>query len=209
MHTLNALWLRNNGYVMGDRVTFSDVFVSINSGTTIQGNSLIAPLKAIRAEGMIPKSMLPQLTYGTWETNADPSRITQAMKDLGAEFARRFTINYERVDEIHLAEALKDDMVGVAGYAWPQPDVTGTYPRIEAQPNHAFLLFKPRYFAFDNYFDAGRDGDFVKQLAPDYDFYDAAYRIYLSAEDPNATARQVSLYQQLIGVLRKIVAIIK
>lgn len=201
MHPENKKWLEEKRYVQGGRVTFSDVFVSINSGTTIQGNSLIAPIQAIRKQGLIPKWMLPQLTFGTWESNANPKRITQEMRDLGAEFARRFTISYERVDELHLVEALKDDMVGVAGYAWPDP-VNGVYPRIDAQPNHAFLLFNSQYWAFDNYLD--NDGDFIKHLASDYDFHSTAYRIYLSAEDPTATAKQVSLYQQLIKVLLKI-----
>ncbi len=199
MHPDNKKWLRDNGYTQYDRVDFSDVFVSINSGTTREGNSLIAPLRAIRSQGLVPKWKLPQLD-DVWEVNADPARITQALKDLGAEFARRFTINYEQVQNVHIAEVLLDDMVGVALYAWPQP-VNGIYPRSDEGFNHAVMLYEPKYYAFDNY-ESG-EGNFIKVLAPTYAMYNYGYRIFLSAENPNAT-QIISLYQRLINVLQQI-----
>ena len=206
MHPENKKWLEDNGYVQNGRVDFSDAFNAILSGTTRQGNSLIAPLQSIHSDGCVPKFRLPQLY--TWDETYDPKRISTALKDLGLEFSRRFTVNYERVSEVHVADVLKDDMVGVALYGWSEP-INGVYPRTSEPLNHAVLFFKPRYFAFDNYNDEGRVGDFIKQLAPDYDLNDTAYRVFISKEDPNATAKQLSLYQQLIQVLTKIRDIIR
>ena len=110
------------------------------------------------------------------------------MKDLGLSFIRRFTINYEQVRLNHFAEALKDDMIGVAGYAWPMP-VNGLYPKTEGTFNHAFLVYKlPKYQVYDNYYDYTNQGqqivgDFTKNLAPDYALYEYGYRVYLSAEN--------------------------
>ncbi|UPJ35844.1 hypothetical protein IVB45_02190 [Bradyrhizobium sp. 4] len=207
MHPDNKKWLKDKGYLLDiddAPVDFSDVFVAINSGTTRSGNSLKAPLQAIHSQGLIPKWMLPQL-HG-FDENYDPKRITQEMRDLGAEFARRFAVTYEQVQSVHFGDVLTDDMVGVAGGAWPEK-VNGVYPRWDGQINHAFLLYSlPQFQAFDNYREAPED--YTKNLAPDFKFYDYGYRVILSAEDPNATVKQISLYKQLIAVLLKIRAIL-
>lgn len=197
----NAEWLHDNGYVSKGRVTFSDRFVAINSGTTRNGNSFKAPLEAIRKHGLIPKGMLPADSKMTFDDYHNPDDITPAMRQLGAEFTRRFTINYERVSAVHFAEALKDDMVICSGYAWPVP-VNGTYPRIELPANHCFMLFKPQFYAFDNYTDRV-DGDFIKRLAQDFKFFDYGYRIYLSAEN---TDLRIGLYKQVIELMHRIIA---
>src|SRR5690606_1366773 len=88
--------------------------------------------------------------------------------------------NYERVNVVHFSEALKDDMLDVAGYAWPSPQ-NGVYPRNNGQFNHAWANFKNKYFAFDNYIDP-YDGDFIKHLAQDYILYKDGYRVYISKE---------------------------
>jgi hypothetical protein len=203
----NKKWLRDNGYTNYDRVDFSDAFVAINSGTTRGGNSLIAPLRAICGEvvgkGLIPKHILPQLPG--FDETYDPSRITLAMYDLGAEFKRRFTIRYEQVQNLHIANVLADDMVGVALYAWPQP-VNGIYPKTDNGFNHAVMLYEPRYYAFDNYVEG--EGDYIKALAPDYELFQYGYRIYLAAENPNATAEQLALYQKVIPLLKQWLALL-
>src|SRR3990167_10845780 len=83
-------WLRAKGYTDGDKVKFSDAFVAINSGTTRNGNSMKAPLDAIRKQGLIPKKMLPLEEQMTWQDYHNPARITQEMRDLGLEFSERF-----------------------------------------------------------------------------------------------------------------------
>lgn len=183
----NLYWLYANGYIDNNNtVKFSDAFVAINSGTTRRGNSLKAPLEAIRTQGLIPKHRLPLSENMTWEQYHDPDRITYQDKGLGLEFAKRFTINYERVYRADFRFLLESDMVNGAGYAWPAPDKKGVYQKTNRQPNHAFVFYlndnKDRLFSiFDNYIDSF-DQDFMKTLAHDYDILDYGYRVYISKE---------------------------
>lgn len=185
----NAVFLIDNGYVNNDgSVELSDAFTAILSGTTRQGNSLKAPLEAIRKYGCIPKSMLPLESWMTWDDYHKPSRITKKMLALGEEFKKRFIVNYERVSESDFAKVLETDLIGTAGFAWPEVS-NGEYPRTEINPNHAFLLYKkPNFYAFDNYIDSF-DGDFVKKLAPDYKFIGLGYRVVITAIKENPRRR--------------------
>ena len=62
-----------------------------------------------------------------------------------------------------------------------------------------------KIYSLDNYNMPDKDpGNFIKQLAKEYDFWDYGYRVYLSAENPNATAQQIGIYAQLIALLSKI-----
>ena len=143
----NVQWLKDNGYIEDGRIVFSDRFVAINSGTTASGNSLKAPLHAIHKQGLIPKSMFPQ----TWSLEEYYSGITDKMRKLGEEFTKRFTINYEKVYEKDFETILRTDLIGVAGFAWSRP-INGEYPKVDYQPNHAFMIFNlPKTYAFDNY----------------------------------------------------------
>lgn len=179
----NKKWLRDKDYVNEKgEVEFSDAFIAIKSGTTRQGNSLKAPCHAIHEHGLIPKKMLPQ--GGTFEEHHNPARITKAMEDLGKEFLARFPIHYEKVNTVHFAELYKQDMLVLAGYAWPTP-VNGVYPRVPYQPNHAFMgIERPLHEVFDNYLDEYKDNDFIKTLAPDYAFIDYGYRLYVTENKP-------------------------
>ena len=174
-------WFRKKGYIVsgpkGDTFALSDAFIAILSGTTKFGNSIKAPIDAIRKRGLIPKSMLPLQSWMTWDDYHDPSRITGTMYALGQEFLSKITINYQRVPATQFKEALDRDMLCVGGHAWPTPK-DKEYPRTEAPFNHAWLNMFPNIFCFDNYIDSV-DGDFVKKLAPDYLFYDHGYRIVL------------------------------
>lgn len=174
----NHEWLLLNGYIKDNKVTFSDRFVAINANTTRQGNSLKAPLEAIRKQGLIPKAMLPARGDMTWADYHNEDDITVAMIKLGYEFTRRFTINYDKIYTPTFNTYAH--MIDAAGFAWPQP-IEGVYPRIEATPNHAFMIEKPAFTIFDNYIDVV-DGDWRKQLARDYDFMSYGYRVYISWE---------------------------
>lgn len=183
----NRMWLFQNGYITEQGVTFSDRFVAINSRTTRQGNSLKAPLESIRKDGLIPKSMLSANNQMTWEDYHNPNVITPQMIYLGKEFAKRFTINYERVPASTFTEYLDQYMINTGAFAWPKP-VKGEYPATANTPNHAFMLVKnPAFLAFDNYLDDGKEGDFIKKLAKDYRFLDG-YRVFISKETPNPKA---------------------
>jgi len=181
LSTENHLWLMENGYVdLERRVTFSDAFVAINSLTTREGNSLRAPLDAIRKHGLIPKKLLSLESWMTWEDYHDPQRITPRLKKLGQEFAQRFFINYEKVYEKDFEALLEKDFLNVAGFAWPD-EIDGVFYRTSLDPNHCFIVWKtPKYYAFDNYTDS--DGDFIKRLAPDYDLMDYGYRVMITGE---------------------------
>jgi hypothetical protein len=179
----NLAWLKSNGYVNTQgNIEFSDAFIAIKSGTTRQGNSLKAPLHAIHEYGLVPKNLLPLNQSMTFDQYHDPKRITESIENLGREFIKRFTVNYEQVRDIHMDELLKDDFLDVAGYAWPNPAM-GEYPKSDQPINHCFILHRhPKYYAFDNYIDPV-DGDFIKKLASDYDFWDYGYRIIVSENE--------------------------
>ena len=177
----NKKWLEDQGYVNNGKITFSDRYIAVLSGTTHAGNSLKSPVDTIHSQGLIPKSKLPKTDTLNWDTYYAP--ISQTLKDLGQAFLKRFTINYEQVNKAQLAEVLATDMVGVAAYAWPIP-VNGVYPATPGTFNHAFLLYDlPKYQAYDNYLDAGITGDFTKTLSSDYIFFDYGYRVYISSEN--------------------------
>lgn len=202
MSAENREWYKANGYLDND---LSNRFNAILSGTTKQGNSLKAPLQSIHADGVIPQSLLPE-TDLTWEQYHDPKAITQKMRDLGAEFAKRFLVSYEKVHRSHFHEVSKDDFLSVALFAWPQPE-NGVYPATSDAPNHAVAIYKPRYFVMDNYLDENRKNDFIKQLSPDYLFYEEGYRIFVGAEYPYQ--KQVSLYEQVLALLKHILSIVQ
>lgn len=200
----NKEWLREKGYIIDGKVALSDRFIAILSGTTKQGNSLKAPYDAVYRHGVIPKPMLPKEDWMTWEDYHNPESITQEMRDLGQEFKRRFTVNYEEVHRVLFDELLKEEMVGVAGHGWEKP-VDGVYRRTAKGYNHAFLLYKlPKYQARDSYYDFTNEGvqipgDFTKTLAPDYDLYEKGYRLFISAEaTAEQLAIQVSVFNELI-----------
>ena len=185
-------FLLDKGYVKDGKVSFSDRFVAINSNTTKQGNSLIAPIEAIRKHGLIPKKLLPLEPWMTFEDYHDPGKIKLSMISLGGTFLDYFQINYERVSEKDFEYLLKDDLLDVGGYAWPEP-VGEEYPRTNGTPNHAFVVWNPKYYAFDNYPDSF-DGDFIKKLAPNYDLIDIGYSIIISLKQKKSILEKVKDY---------------
>ena len=203
----NIAWLKLKGYAdETGRVTFSDRFTAIKSGTRITGNSLKAPIQSIHRDGLIPKKMFPLESWMTWSDYHDKEKITEEMTDLARVFAKRFSINYEQIPGALIKEVNESELVVVAGYAWPRPQ-KDVYPRTERKHNHAWINIEPEYLAFDNYID--QDGnDFVKKLATDYRFYDYAYRVFISAENPNIVDEQFSIkfFTNIINSLKNILA---
>ena len=191
-------------------MVFSDRFIAILSGTDpARGNSLKAPIDTIYRKGLIPKAIFPQVA--SRDEYYDVRKITPEMTKLGEEFLKRFTINYEQVAAVHMPELLKDEVVGVAGYAWPTP-INQIYPRTENGFNHAFLTFDPAIYAFDNYLDWNKEntaqveGDFVKQLAKDYTFHDYGYRIFISKESSAEDIKQADLFTLAVQWVTQIIA---
>lgn len=177
MHPACKKWLEDNKYVVNEKVVFNDAFIEILSGTTQNGNSLKAPVDAIRTQGLIPSYMLPLESNMTWEQYMDKNRITPAMYELAAQFKRRFGINYEQVPLSQFKEAMTEDLLSVAGHGWPDP-VNSIYPRVDGEFNHAFACVDPVIHALDNY------DPFVKDLAPDYELFDWGYSLSITSQNP-------------------------
>ncbi len=191
MHPELKKWCDDNGYRVDGKFVLSDNFIEILSGTTPTGNSLKAPLEAIRKHGVIPARFLPLTNGLTWDEYMDKNRITKEMTDLGQEFKARFTINYEQVKAEDFEQALEDDPNIVAGHGWPVP-WNGEYPASDAPPNHAFAHFPP---VMDNY------EPFHKTLAKDYNFFDWGYQIAITAQNPNPMKDQLTLIGHLLNVI--------
>lgn len=201
-------FLHNSGYITDKgEIEFSDAFIAILSGTTREGNSMKAPLEAVRLYGLVPKKLLPLKSWMTWEDYHKPERITEELENLGQEFLKYFNLNYERVYENNLDELLERDIIDLAGFAWPDPDSNGEYPRVDYQPNHVFIgVRKPRTYIFDNYLDVV-DRDFIKKLASDYDFVDYGYRVIISEKSQEEPVKK-SLWQMIKEFWEKIIKII-
>ncbi len=97
----NVLWLKNNGYFKNGFINFNERFTAILGGTTTEGAYQYKVANAIKNYGFIPQDMF-QLAPD-FNDNIDPKFITQAMYDLGKEFLKRFSINYEWVTDVPTA----------------------------------------------------------------------------------------------------------
>jgi len=194
MHPDLKRWMENKGYIKNNRVLFDDNYIEILSGTTKSGNSLKACLDAIRHHGLVPKTL--SMEGLTWEEYMNPSRITEDMKKLGAEFLRRFTIGYEQVQSGQFPESLQEDFLDMALFAWPQP-VNGIYPKTEGAFNHAVAGVNGNIDVFDNYIP------FIKLIAKDYNFFPWGYSLSVTAQNPYPD-EQIALFDVLsrFGLLR-------
>lgn len=186
MHPDLKNWLDEKGYRKNGQVVLNDAFIEILSGTTRSGNSLKAPIEAIRKYGVIP-DLLPLSPEMTWEEYMNPKRITEEMKELGQQFLRRFTINYEQVQGF--SEALKEDSLSAGVFAWPEP-VNGVYPKTTGGFNHATALIDDEITSFDGY------EPYVKKLAKDYNFFPWAYSISITSQNPYPD-EQIALFDTL------------
>ena len=194
-------WFVEKGYVTARGVEISDAFIAILSGTTKQGNSFKAVAEAMKDNGLIPKSMLPLESWMSFEDYHNPKRITAEMKVLGLQFLNKLAINYEQVPKEHLSEALKDDMVVVALYAWGKT-INGVYQKTTEPFNHSVLNWENKYKIFDNYIDVV-DGDFIKELAEDYIFFDWGYRVVLSIPPLRSN---LGFLEGIIAFIKKLIA---
>ncbi len=206
MHPEIQRWGIEKGYVIvenGRHVwKLNDAYVEIGSGTTPTGNSLKAPVDYIRRYGAIPAHLLPLEDGMTWEQYMNPARVTQEMRDLGKEFLKRLPLAYEQVQLSQFNHARAEDLLDVAGAAWPPP-VDGTYPANDAPFNHAFATANNEIDALDNY------SPFFKRLAPDYNFFQWGYSISITAQIPFPTEDpRIPLYQKLIELLNQYIALL-
>jgi len=109
---VNLKWLTDNGYLNDKgQVSFSPRYLGTMADTTIYGNSQWNVINCIYAYGLIPEAMHPNKA-DSWAEYSDKDKITQEMKDLGAEFLKRFDI-----DDIDTSELTDSPLVGLIKYA--------------------------------------------------------------------------------------------
>lgn len=99
----NVSWLKTQGYFKNGFINFNERFNAILGETTSQGAYQYKVANAIKNYGLIPQDMFP--LADNFQDNIDPKFITESMYALGKEFLKRFSINYEWVEDIK--EALK------------------------------------------------------------------------------------------------------
>lgn len=85
-------WLTINHYFnTHGQIDFSPRYIGILAGTTKNGTDYSHEDNAIKTYGLIPEVMFPNQA-NSYAEYTNPVCITQAMKDLGAEFLKRFEI---------------------------------------------------------------------------------------------------------------------
>ena len=212
LSVITIKFLKDKGFINNKgEVEISDAFTSIKSGTTPQGNSMKAPFESVRIDGICPKKLLPLEKWMTFDDFHKPERITEEIEKIAKDSLRYLGFNYEKVWNSRIGEMLNRDIIGLGGFAWPEP-INGEYPRTEEEPNHAFMgIRNPRTFIFDNYIDPC-DGDFIKKLASDYKFTNYGYRIIISEKTftpEEIRQEKLTLIKQMLDIIQKAVDCIK
>lgn len=200
-------WLEDNDFVVTvsgmSYVQISDAFTAIKSGTTKSGNSLKAPAQALHEWGFVPKKWMPLEEWMAFEDYHNPTRITPKIAALAKESVQRLPINYQQVQNWQFSQELHRGSLSTAGHAWDDP-VNGIYQRSSGNFNHAFKLFENEFFAFDNYHDVV-DGDYIKQLAPDFRFFDWGYQIGFTGQNTVIALPPIS-FQDRVDALNASIA---
>jgi hypothetical protein len=107
-------WLNANGYMNASgQVDLSPRFTGTLAHTTIYGNTQWNVMNCIYAYGVIPEKMHPNQA-DSWNEYADPTLITQTMKDLGAEFIKRLKIE---IDDATLADLINSPLWATVKFA--------------------------------------------------------------------------------------------
>ena len=177
----NIQWLKDKGYYKNGKLNFSERFSAIIGETTNKGAYQFKVANGIYNCGVIPQDMFP--LADNFKDNIDSKFITQEMRDLGKEFLKRFTINYEWVD--NLSEQLKyspvQEIVRFANYEKPE-DIL----KPEGETNHAVegVFATPEYDEIqDTYWQV------YKRYHPDYTHSYMAYSITVNNNIPMDTEK--------------------
>lgn len=197
----NIKWLRDNGYVDANgKVNFSDRFTAKMSGTTKSGNNFQNVWGSARSDGLVPESAWPfpfdelkmaPAVSGETQENWDIyyAEIPQSVKDLGQEFRKRFTIQYEWVNtstDESMQSALKMAPLHIATAVCMPWNTTSIIPGCGPGWAHATTLLKIddtcRYI-LDHYLP------FLKRFAKDYVITYAVRGVIVEKVEPTAPAR--------------------
>lgn len=105
-------WAKEKKYLNKDGMfNFSPRYTGTMADTTIYGNTQWNVCNAIYAYGLIPEVMHPNIA-NSWAEYADEGKITQEMKDLGAEFLKKFDIS-----DVDTSELDNSPLQGIVRYA--------------------------------------------------------------------------------------------
>lgn len=177
----NVKWLRDNGYFKNGFINFSERFTATLGETTNHGAYQFMVANAIKNYGLIPQDDFR--LADNFNDNIDPKFITQEMKDLGKEFLKRFSINYEWVDD--MKEALKYSPVQVivrfVNYSFPEEIL-----KPEGETDHAV---EGVYSVVE--YDEIRDTywQIYKRYHPDYTFSNLAFKLTINNNIPMDTIK--------------------
>jgi hypothetical protein len=184
----NKKWLLDNGYLDAEgKVNFDDWFLARVSNTVPgKGNSFFAVAEAIRKNGLTPQTSSPfDMDYYHNSEKEYYQNIPDRLYDLGQEFLKRFTLNYEIVYPSQFYYALDYGPLQAGVSAWLKKD--NVYVS-NGQIIHAVTLFNNfPYLVFDTY------SPFVKQLADNYIFLNYAYSWYVT-ENANTLIKNLMDY---------------
>lgn len=155
-------WLIANNYCDSNgEFDLSDRWVAILSGVKNTGNSQISFWNIASVSGLIPNSMLSYDSNQAFKYNSqndfnndyfNPNIITPAMKAMGLEFLKRFTIKAEMLKggyyndiQVELQTYLKEGSLQI-GHPVPQDGswnrVNVDYPIGRTQADHSTELYK-------------------------------------------------------------------
>jgi hypothetical protein len=167
-------WLKDKGYFDSNgNFNTSDRYTAKLSGTGKTGNYQFRVEATTYEYGLVPEFLWPQLDGMTWDEYY--AEVDEEVIALGKEFAKRFNLNKEAVDNTveEITSALELSPLQVILYAWNGIDSNGIRYKVENGWNHAVLQlnYKPNNEEYQEILDTYSDWDntpFVKKLSIDY-----------------------------------------
>lgn len=196
----NIKWLKDNGYIAADgSVNFSDRFTAMMSGTTKKGNTIQNVWGSARNDGLVPESVWPfpmsDFTPNSPDANWEIfyAAIPQPVKDLGLEFKKRFTIQYEwvpnsgnSIPDADLSASIKMAPLNIISAVCMPWSTDKVIPGCGFGTQHATVMAKVEQtfrVIFDSYMP------FFKKFASDYSVPFAVRGVILEVVNPVIPAR--------------------
>jgi hypothetical protein len=161
INPVDVKWLQTNGYFKNGLINLNERYSAINGQTTTQGAYQFNVINGIRHEGCIPQDSFTMAD--NFLDNIDSRFITDEMRTLGREFARRFPFSYEWVDDGDIEEYLTYSPL-TASVRFQQPDNPEQILSPEGQSNHRIMVYKTT----DTWIGVNDSYDELKRYAPGY-----------------------------------------
>jgi len=197
--TLNCVEVLER-FIYGDVENYSDRFLAYASGTTLQGNSPQKVAEKLRKAGAVKESEWPYPENATWTTYYQTP--PQNMYTRALEFMAKYDFGhqYESADPLSMMKALTYSPLGVAVFAWPQPDSEGILHRpLGAQSNHWCMVYgyvPNQYWKVMDTYDNTK-----KKLAWNFGFEQVKrYTLHKQVVNNTAWGRFVALLKMLFPI---------